>query len=189
MENLINYILQFGHLNKQQIDLISKKATGLDLYKDQYFSEAGLTAKRVGFILEGVIRFCYFDKKGENITSYFMDENNFFVDLYSFENRIPATGYVQAVTDCKILTFSDVHWLELSNTIMGWDKIVQKILSKSMMEKIDKLNPIISEDATTRYLSFLEKHPNLANRIPLSYLASYLGITPSSLSRVRKNIC
>ncbi|MGO3241234.1 MAG: Crp/Fnr family transcriptional regulator [Sphingobacteriaceae bacterium] len=117
-----------------------------------------------------------------------MDENNFFVDLNSFDNKIPSSGYIQAITDCKLIVFSQQDWQELSNTIVGWDKIVQKIISKAMLEKIDKVNPLVSEDATTRYLTFLKKYPTLANRIPLSYLASYLGITQQSLSRIRKNI-
>ncbi|KEO73924.1 Crp/Fnr family transcriptional regulator [Anditalea andensis] len=188
MEMLIEYILQFGNLNQQQIGFISQKAQESALKKGEYFSEAGKIARKVGFILDGVIRFCYYSNTGEEITSYFMDENNFFVDLNSFDNKIPSTGYVQAVTDCKLIVFSQENWQELSNTIVGWDKIVQKILSKAMVEKIDKINPLLSEDATTRYLKFLEKYPKLTNRIPLSYLASYLGITPSSLSRIRKNI-
>ncbi|WP_445430793.1 hypothetical protein [Chryseobacterium indoltheticum] len=53
---------------------------------------------------------------------------------------------------------------------------------------MDRRSPLVSEDATTRYLSFLEKFPKVANRVPLSYVASYLGITQQSLSRIRKNI-
>jgi hypothetical protein len=56
------------------------------------------------------------------------------------------------------------------------------------MEKVNRISPMLAEDATTRYLNFLKQFPELANRIPLSLLASYLGITQSSLSRIRKNI-
>lgn len=77
---------------------------------------------------------------------------------------------------------------ELSMTIIKWDNIIAKITAKALADKVNKISPMMAEDATERYLSFLEKFPNLANRIPLSYLASYLGITQSSLSRIRKNI-
>ncbi|WPR77215.1 Crp/Fnr family transcriptional regulator [Algoriphagus sp. NG3] len=188
MDKLMEYLLHFGNLNPKQIGFISQKAKESDLQKGEFFSEAGKIARQVGFIIDGVIRFCHYTDTGEEITTYFMDENNFFVDLNSFDNRIPSTGYIQAVTDCKLIVFMQQDWQELSNSIVGWDKIVQKILSKSMLEKLDKINPLISEDATTRYLKFLEKYPKLINRIPLSYLASYLGITQSSLSRIRKSI-
>lgn len=77
---------------------------------------------------------------------------------------------------------------ELSMTIIEWDTIISKITTKAMAEKVDKISVMMTEDAKERYLSFLIKFPGIANRIPLSYLASYLGITQSSLSRIRKNI-
>lgn len=188
MKGFIEYILQFGNLNQQQIDLISKKATILELPKDEYFSEAGKIAQRVGFISDGIIRVCYYNNQGEEITKYFIEENNLVVDLESFDNEIPSSAYVQAITDCKLLLFSKKDWNELLDTIIGWDTIVHKIISKALRQKVDRRSPLVSEDATTRYLKFLEIYPNVVNRIPLSYIASYLGVTQSSLSRIRKNI-
>ena len=188
MKEFIEYILQFGNLNQQQIELISKKATALEIPKDKYFSEAGKIAVQVGFILDGIMRVCYYNNKGEEITKYFIDENNLVVDLESFENSVCSSAYVQAVTDCKLIVFSKPDWEELLHTIVGWDVIVHKIISRALMQKVDRRSPLVSEDATTRYLSFMEKYPKILNRIPLSYLASYLGITQSSLSRIRKNI-
>jgi CRP-like cAMP-binding protein len=188
MKEFIEYILQFGNLNQQQLDLISKKATELNLRKDEYFSEAGKIAQQVGFVLDGVIRVCYYNNKGEEITKYFIDENNLVVDLESFDNEICSNAYVQATTDCKLLVFSKQDWRELLDTIVGWDAIVHKIISKALRQKVERRSPLVSEDATTRYLMFLKIYPNVINRIPLSYVASYLGITQSSLSRIRKNI-
>lgn len=188
MKELVNYILQFGNLNQQQIDLILSKAQEREIRKEDYFSEAGKVAVEVGFILEGVLRVCYYNNKGEEITKYFIDENNLVVDLDSFDNNICSSAYVQAVTDCKMIVFSKKDWQELLDTIIGWDTIVHKIISKALIQKVARRSPLVSEDATTRYLSFMEMFPNIINRVPLSYLASYLGITQSSLSRIRKNI-
>ncbi|ANI87879.1 cyclic nucleotide-binding protein [Arachidicoccus ginsenosidimutans] len=188
MEELTNFILQFGNLNTQQIELIAKKAMEIELHRDAYFSEAGKVPRQVGFILEGILRVCYYDNKGEEVTKYFIDENHLIVDWHHFESNIAASEYVQAVTDCKMLIFSKQHWEELSDTIVGWDNIVHKIIRKALSEKLDRRSPLVSEDATTRYLTFIEKFPSIANRVPLSYIASYLGITQSSLSRIRKNI-
>ena len=188
MKEFIEYILQFGNLNSQQIDLVLSKATALELKKEEYFSEAGKVAQQVGFVLNGIVRVCYYNNKGEEITKYFIDENNLVVDLESFENEIPSTAYVQAITDTAIMVFSKKDWKELSNTIVGWDAIVHKLISRALMQKVERRSPQISEDATTRYLKFLEIYPNVVNRVPLSYVASYLGVTQSSLSRIRKNI-
>ncbi|MWB94328.1 cyclic nucleotide-binding domain-containing protein [Flavobacterium sp. GA093] len=188
MKDFINYILQFGDLNQQQIDLIINKATVLELPKDAYFSEAGKIAQQVGFVLEGVIRVCYYNNKGEEITKYFIVENNMVVDLESFENEICSNAYVQAITDCKLLVFSRKDWKELLDTIIPWEAIVHKIISKALRQKVERRSPLVTEDATTRYVMFLKIYPNLVNLIPLSYIASYLGITQSSLSRIRKSI-
>jgi len=188
MEEFINYILQFGNLNKQQTDFIMSKAETLELHKDEYFSEAGKIPRHVGFILEGVIRFFYYNNKGEDITQYFIDENNFVSDQQRFEAQVVASEYVQAVTNCKLLIFSKKDWDELGNTIVGWDAITGLIIKNCLLKTIERRSPLVSEDATTRYLSFIEHFPGLVNRIPLSPIASYLGITQQSFSRIRRNI-
>ncbi|RZK14333.1 MAG: Crp/Fnr family transcriptional regulator, partial [Pedobacter sp.] len=128
------------------------------------------------------------NNQGEEITKYFIEENNLVVDLESFNNEICSSAYVQAVTDCKMIVFSRKDWLELLQTIVGWDTIVNKITTRALMQKVERRSPLVSEDATTRYQKFLEIYPTVVNRIPLSYIASYLGVTQSSLSRIRKNI-
>jgi len=188
MDQLINYLLQFGQLNHQQIELIKNKVIFKDLQKEAYFSEAGKTPKEIAFLLEGIFRVCYYNIKGDEITKYFIEENNFVVDINSYTQNVPSSEYVQAITDCQMIIFSKDVMKELSLTIIGWDNIISQITSKALIEKVNRISPMLTEDATVRYLSFLEKFSTLANRIPLSYMASYLGITQSSLSRIRKNV-
>ncbi|MDG3583283.1 Crp/Fnr family transcriptional regulator [Galbibacter pacificus] len=185
MEELIGYILQFGGLNKQQIELISSKATKTQLCKDDYFAEAGTAFDQIVYVQEGIFRICYFNKNGDEITKYFIEENRLFSNPYKEDLM---TEYIQALTDCKLIVFSRKDWNELSNTIIDWDTITHKIFQKGLVEKLDRRSALVNEDATTRYLTFLEKFPTLVNRVPLSYIASYLGITQQSLSRIRKNI-
>ncbi len=188
MKALFDFILTFGNLNPQQMDFITAKAKEITIPKDGYFSEAGKIAKQVGFVINGILRVCYYNNKSEEITKYFIDENNLVVDLESFDNQICSSSYVQAVTDCKLIVFERKDWLELLETIVGFDAIVHKIISRALMQKVERRSPLVSEDATTRYLKFMEIYPSAVNRIPLSYIASYLGVTQSSLSRIRKNV-
>lgn len=184
MEKFIAYILQFANLNPQQIAFISKKGETLELQKESYFLEAGKVLTRTGFLLEGIIRICYYDNEGKEITKIFIEENHLLLNQYN----VPSTEYIQAATDCRLLVFSERDWNEISNTIVGWEHIIQKIISRNLTQKLERVSPLISQDATTRYMEFMEKYPNLVNRIPLSYIASYIGITQQSLSRIRKNI-
>ena len=80
MQKFIDYVLQFGNLNKQQIDLITSKATELELRKDDYYWEVGKTVKQIGFLTDGVIRVYYYDSKGREYTRYFIDENLLILD-------------------------------------------------------------------------------------------------------------
>jgi len=187
MDKLIEYILQFGNLNSQQITLVLSKATEVVLEKDEYFSEAGKIPRQVGFVVEGVVRGCYYSNIGEEITRCFISESNLIVDYTNFETSSSSSEYLQACTDCKLVVFSKPDWDELSSTIVGWDYIKNKMVQKCMFQK-SRRSPVISQDATTRYLEFIKNYPSLVNRIPLTYVASYLGVTPQSLSRIRKNI-
>jgi len=188
VEAIINYLLQFGNLNTTQIDLIKSKVVFKELKKDEYFQEAGKIPREIIFLTEGIMRICYYNNKGDEITKYFVEENHFLADINSYNQEIPSTEYIQAITDCSYYVLSKNAMKELSMTIIEWDNIIAKITSRGLADKVNKISPMMSEDAKQRYLSFLEKFPNLANRIPLSYLASYLGITQSSLSRIRRNI-
>lgn len=188
MDKFIEYVLQFGHLNKQQIDLIKSKATEIELSKDDYYWEAGKTVQQTGFLTEGIIRVFYYNNKGEEITRYFIDENHLILPGNRIDETYTPSEYLAAITDCQLVVFSKQHWKEISDTIIGWDNIIQKIVTKHHNEKISRRSELISQDGTERYLDFIQKFPTLVNRVPLSFIASYLGITQSSLSRIRKNI-
>lgn len=188
MKELVQYFSQFGSLKEEQINTILSNATTLHLSKNEHFSELGKIHNKVGFIFDGILRVYYYDNDGEEITKYFVEENNMVVDIQSFDNEIPSDGGIQAITDCKFIVFSREDWQKLLIEVEGWNTIVTKIISHALLQKIERRSPLVSEDATTRYLKFMEIYPNVINKVPLSYIASYLGVTQSSLSRIRKNI-
>lgn len=188
MDKIVNYLLQFGNLNEHQINLILSLIVNKEIAKEDYFHEAGKVPGEVLFLTEGIMRICYFNNKGDEVTKYFMAEGNFLVDVNSYNQEVPSTEYIQAVTDCKGYVLSRRAMQELSMTIVGWDAIIGKITTKGLADKVNRISPMMTEDGTERYLNFLKKFPNIVNRIPLSYLASYLGITQSSLSRIRRSI-
>ena len=188
MDSFIRYLLQFGSLNPEQIALIESKITERLIPRHEYYFEAGKVQREIAFIAEGVIRIIYYNKSNEEITKYFMSERQFPVDLNSYTQGIPTAEYAQAVTDCRLIVISKTDMQDLSMTIIQWDEIIQRITSKSLLEKVNRISAMVAEDATERYLHFIETYPTLVNRIPLAYLASYLGITQSSLSRIRRSI-
>lgn len=181
----IDYLLQFDSLNKQQIDLINSLLIFKQYKEGDYFLEAGKISNQVGFILDGVFRVCYFNHNGDEITRYFMQENNFIVDINSYNTGIPSSEYIQSVTDSSVVVLSQKSMKELSKTIINWDSIIAKITAKAS-EKVARISMMMPQDASERYDFFLKNFPIIANRVPLQYIASYIGVTKSSLSRLRR---
>lgn len=107
MKELFDFILRFGNLNPQQIDFIASKAQETVLPKDEYFSEAGKIARQVGFVVNGIMRVCYYDNKGEEITKYFIEENNLVVDLESFDNEICSAAMFRQLPIVRLLFFRE----------------------------------------------------------------------------------
>lgn len=182
----IDYLLQFDSLNKNQIDLINSLLVIKEYKEGDYFLEAGKVSNQVGFIIDGVFRVCYYNNSGDEITRYFLQETNFIVDINSYNTGIPSTEYIQSVTDSSVIILSHKSMSELSRTIVIWDKLISKITSKALSEKIARVSIMMPQDASERYDFFLDNFPNIANRVPLQYIASYIGVTKSSLSRLRR---
>ncbi|MBB6126622.1 Crp/Fnr family transcriptional regulator [Mucilaginibacter lappiensis] len=188
MKELINCLSKYSTLSGQHMELITNKAKLLSLKKGDCFLEVGRVAKQLGFVMEGVLRVCWYNNSGEDITRAFIPEHHFALNISSFNNETPSEVCFEAISNCKLLVFSKKDLTELSNTIPGWNDILLKITATALTNKSKISQNMLTQDATTRYLEFLKIYPGLTNRIPLSALASYLGIKQSSLSRIRKKI-
>jgi CRP-like cAMP-binding protein len=188
MEDLINSILSYDKLNEHDIELIKSKAQLKMIKKGNCFLETGKVAKKVGFVTAGVLRVCYLNDQGEDITRAFITAHHFALNISSFNNKTPSEVNFEAVSDCTLVVLSEKGLAELAAAIPRWNAIFSKIAAAALTSKLKISNNMLIQDAKTRYLEFLKIYPGLANRIPLSALASYLGMKQSSLSRIRKNL-
>jgi len=136
-----------------------------------------------------VLRICSYTEQGEELTKYFIEERQSILDIRRPECATsPSPCLVQAITDCQLIVFTLQQWHAFAQDIPEWGTLVQKIIAQTTWEKLLSVQPLLTQNAAARYQSFLTMHPQLANRVPLAYLASYLGMTQSSLSRIRKHI-
>ena len=187
MEAIVSCLLQNGRFDLQELDSIKSRLVPLTMPKGGYFSEAGKVARQVGFVTSGIFRVCTYDQEGEEFTRAFIDENRLIVDYDSFIKEMPSKAYIQALTDCELFVIGRTDFIELSGAIPDWEPTISRIMLSTMMRKVSEAGALLSSDGKQRYEAFLERYPGLVNRIPLSALASYLGVTQSSLSRIRKN--
>jgi CRP-like cAMP-binding protein len=187
METIFEVLQNFGHLSKTDRELIATKIEKSEAAKGQYLFKAGSLVTRFYFLVDGVIRISIPDNVTEDITRYFVTKDHFFTDLKSFHYQERAVHNCEAITGCSYLFVTCDSYMFLQNKIPNWQSIFAKLVNTYYTAKVELSRQLISLDATERYNHFLKCYPGLANYIPQAMLASYLGITSSSLSRIRRN--
>ena len=164
-------------------------AFGSKMYrKGEFLLKAGQTDRHIWFIEQGVVRVFEETEDGTEQTFYFMSSGQFAADIESFNQRLPTVGNIQAVTDCQTRALSYDGFHQLAGQIPDWNPTIQRITEKALLEKVHKRSRLLYEDAKTRYRRLLIEQPEVAQQVPLGVIASYLGVTLSSLSRLRKQL-
>lgn len=188
MDELILYIKKFGNLTIEEEIFIQRLFKKLEITSGQYFIESGKPCTKIAFVEKGVFRSLYYNKVGDDFTRYFIYEGRFIGDFQNFQIRAPSNDYIEAITDASIwyIDYSDFEILKEQISI--WPLLINKLYAFVTESKLKTANIMMNLEAKDRYLLFLNHYPGLANRVPLHMLSSYLGITPSSLSRIRRNI-
>jgi CRP-like cAMP-binding protein len=144
--------------------------------------------KEIFFICRGVLRIMVHNENGTEVTHFFLKDNQFCTILYSFNNQTVADEGVQAACDTELLAISKTKLLSLYRQIPYLKELIDEITQKTLLDKIKLRNSYQGHDSTERYKLFMIHQPDVALRVSLTDVASYLGITPQSLSRIRKNI-
>lgn len=158
-----------------------------NLKKKDFLLQPDQNCPFLAFVKKGTFRVFFYDTEGTEITVWFSFEEMMVGDLLAFFKDTKAIFYVQAVEDCeiRIISKSKLEKLYLSNPeYLQFGKKYAEYVSVNVMERMLSFQ---TQSAEERYLELLA-NPNYMQRIPLKYLASYLGVTDTSLSRIRKNI-
>jgi CRP-like cAMP-binding protein len=159
------------------------------IYKEgEYLFKADNICREMYFICDGVLRIMVSNEQGNQVTYFFLKENQFCTILNSFNNNLPAHESISAACDVELLVFTRASLNKLYTQLPYLKTLIDQITQQALLDKIDLKNSYLGHDSTTRYKMFLTRQPDIAMRVPLSDVASYLGITPQSLSRIRKNI-
>ena len=152
--------------------------------KGEMLARSGDKSTTAGIVLNGVVRSYYIDKDGNDITQYFAAEGSWCVDsgMVGFDEMQASW---EAIEDTTVMLFDVKDMKDLIYSDEQLKNIWINALESGMRYKIYRENGFLVENATERYMSFRKAYPQLAERVPLRYIATYLGITPESLSRIR----
>ncbi|MBO9701452.1 MAG: Crp/Fnr family transcriptional regulator [Sporocytophaga sp.] len=185
MENLIEFLEQVELLSEESKEILRSFLYIEKLKKGSFFLELGAICNKIGFVKSGIIRVQFFNESGEEFTRYFINEKHFAVDLTSFNDRSPSKEYLQALTDMELVIITREAMEYFSTAISNWDSIIRKLTEKALLEKLKLSNEMVLDDAYTRYHKLMERQPGIVQRIPLNIIASYLGVSQYTLSRIR----
>lgn len=144
----------------------------------------GQYSKKAYLILKGCAR-AYYLKDGKDISDWFTFENQFMASIVSFFSQQASPHYVEFVEDSVALEFSKETVDSLANKHHDFERFIGKVVTETMLGLCERLNTIQFAKASERYESLLRIYPNITQRIPLTHIASYLGITLETLSRIR----
>jgi CRP-like cAMP-binding protein len=157
------------------------------LEKGQYLLEVGNICKNIFFIEKGLVRY-YCDVHGEEKTSYFNKEGEFVCDYTSFLPQKPSATNIQALEQCTVYAISHANIQLFYEKIRHGERFGRLALEEVFMNVIGQVSSLYNDPPEFRYKLFLSRYPDIAQRIPQYHIASYVGIKPQSLSRIRKRM-
>lgn len=153
-----------------------------------FLIRAGEIPAQIGFVVSGIFRLYYVNSAGSEFTKSFCPENHFVTAYSALILKQPAQFFIEALEDSLLLVADYSHYTQLCAENSCWQKINYKLVEALFIKKEKREAQLLLDDATTRYQKFLTEYPDLETRVKQYHIASYLGISPVSLSRIRKNI-
>ncbi len=155
--------------------------------KNEIIIHCGDSTTNIGLVLDGMVRSYYIDSEGNDITRWFGETGQLCIDegLYGYKES-PCTWHT--LSDCTIVFVNTSKFKSIIMSHENLKTIYIDMLERALRYKVYRENGFLVENATERYLHFRKKYPGLCHQVKLSYIASYLGITPETLSRIRSKL-
>jgi CRP-like cAMP-binding protein len=180
-------VSQVASLSPREKRIFEEAFTFRQVPKKFRLIQEGKVAKELYFVNRGLLRLFY-TKAGEEITAFIFQEGLFGSAYDSFLRQSPSIQSLETLEDCELLVISKEQMDELYNKLPIMNTITRKIAEQRFINAQKILSSFILDSPEERYRKFEEEHRDLIQRVPLHYIASFLGITPVSLSRIRKRL-
>ena len=186
-EKIKTYFNNFLPLEADDLEVFIQKFTLKQFKKGEYFIKEGQYAEEVGFVIKGCL-ICVYNKEGVDVIDEFSMENEFITDYPSLLENKPAEKDVKCLEDTELLVVKGKDLNSLYNQKHSFERVGRIIAEELFKNWHQKAISLMLDSAETRYKKLIKNKPSLLQRVPQYLIASYLNVTPESLSRIRKNI-
>jgi CRP-like cAMP-binding protein len=187
LEKFKKFLLLYIKMSDKEFDAVKEILSPIFLSKGDMF--VGLTNEpiRCGFIIKGLLRTYFITEGGEEFITDLCCENQITTNYDSLTSNLNNEYYSQALEESIILAMDYNQFLELGEKYPCFDALKSTLIEYYYNEKMNREKELLSLNAKQNYKKFLQTHGNIAHRTPQYHIASYLGITPVQLSRIKKN--
>lgn len=185
MTELEGYIHHSFGIPQNEVTHIGRFFKQLKLRKGDYYLRAGHRSERLGFVQSGILRE-YLEVDNKEVTKWISTKGYFAVDLHSFLFHQPARWNIQALTDCELWVISGENYRQIAQLVPEWPRLETLFIGKCFAALEERVVSHLALSAEERFQMLLANRPGLFNLVPLQYIASMLGMTPETLSRMRR---
>lgn len=186
MSQQLKAVLQaFAPVPDEEVAKLLRLAREITIKKGEYFVREGQVPRKFGFVVSGLFRYLYMNQKGTEYTKNFIPESQFITAYSAMISGQPSRMFIEALEDSVVLEIQYTDWQKLRLVHPVWNLFLVALLEKAFTIKENRERELLLSDAAERYALFLQEFPGLENRVKQRQIASYLGISPVSLSRIR----
>lgn len=186
--DFISYLVKTVGLSESEAEQLSLPLKRMHYEKGSILLKKGDVCKHSFFVEKGLLRSYMLDESGKEHVIQFAPENWFIVDRSSVYFNDSSESYIEAIEDTNVVFIAEDFMCHAAEVSSIFGRYNDKLLHNHIRQMQKRINLLLGATAEKRYLSFIEMYPDLLLRVPQWMIASYLGITPESLSRVRKEL-
>lgn len=187
-EEINQYVTKCVSLNEEECKVFNSLLLYKKVAKKTLLLRQGELCDFEAFVIKGCLKNYFSDKDGLEVILTFAIENWWISDIASFHEQKPSSMFIETVEDCELLVLTPQSKQELLERIPKFEKVFRLMLQRHVSSYQERLFGNIALPAQDRYLSFLIKYPSLSQRVPQHLIASYLGISPEFLSKIRNRM-
>ena len=187
-KNILQNVSKYVNLTKEEEHGFTTYLTRKSFPKKTILLREGEICQFEGYIIEGCIRIYYIGENGQEVTLSFAVEDWWVSDIASFSNEIASRLFIETIEDCEMFLLTSDAKNELLKAYPKFERMFRILVQRNLSSLQNRLINTISQTATQRYQEFLKLYPTIPQRVPQYYIASYLGVSPEFVSKIRKKI-